>query len=501
MVPSILSRKHPIISRIAVIAFGALLLGLAQPGCSGDDNPVKPPPDDTTSTGSGRLPVVFVHGFLEAADAFVPLSQLFVVNGYTDDRMYAFDFEEYLSGSTPDIAKMATQLQNQVASVLQKTGHSHVDIIAHGIGAQAVQRYLATMGGTAKVAHAAFLGGMFDLSIVKDGSLTPGPTRYLTIRSNGNDATQNGDASKGSLTGADNQQINGLDHQQLLASMSSEIDVFSKIRKFFTDKDTTIQALPRSARLRAHVIRGRVISFIDNKPVPNVEVRYYSTDPNNAGRQILASWRRVTTDAAGYYTITDTVNLPLEISVQQTGYHDVHLYPQGWRAGSQFERIKMIPKSGGSGLVQSIQQALAVTQNNAVVLLYSPYRALYNGRNQCSILTEIGEPSSRTVNLINAQTAPAPGGAGSGSNTFMMFLTDSDGNQQDGSGPIPNPALNMFGINSYDVFLDAIRAGLFGSLTMDSNTIQFLNWRSFETTPESKPYNNGITMVRFDYFE
>ena len=161
----------------------------------------------------------------------------------------------------------------------------------------------------------------------------------------------------------------------------------------------------------------------------------------------------------------------------------------------------MIPKTGGSALVQSLQQALAITQNNAVVLLYSPYRALYNGRDHGSVLTEIGEPSSHTVNLLNAQTAPLPGAGGSGSNTFMMFLTDNGGDQQDGTGPIPVPVLNMFGINSYDVFLDAVRAGLFSSITVNGTVLQFLNWRSFETTPESKPYNNGITVVRYDYFQ
>lgn len=477
------------------IASLIVTIGLFTNGCSKEDDPVSPPPNpvDTTVNDAVR-PIVFAHGFLEAADAWVPMSQLFLLNGYTETQLHAFDFESYITGSSADVQKMATQLQAKVNAVIQATGSSRVDVISHGIGSQAVQYYITKLDGNDRVAHTAFLGGVFDLSLTRNGSLTPGPVKYITYRSNGQDVTQNGDANKGTLTGADNKQVNNLDHQQLLASG----EAFAGIHKFFNGKDAAVTKIPATQLLRTYYIKGRLISMFDNTPIPNSTVRFLYIEPATGGRQSNGFWRDVKTDPNGYYSFADTVRpiSSLEVNGVATGYHETHIYKQTWRENSYFERVRMLPKSGGSAYVQGVLQGLVMNDKSAITLVHSPYQALYNGRDQSHVTAEIGDLNERTVSIINAGTAPTPGSGQQGSNTFMIFLFDHGANNTDGTGPVAVPALNTFGINAFDLYLDAVRAGLYGSVKTNNKTLYYRNWRTLGTSPN----NQGISICHFEYY-
>jgi pimeloyl-ACP methyl ester carboxylesterase len=485
---------HRMLLRLAVFGAASILIVLAWPGCSKNDTPTTPvTPADTVS--DKIRPIVFVHGYLEAADAWMPSSILFSLNSYAENQLYAFDMQKYITATGVDVQNMASQLSSKIAAVITLTSTDRVDVIAHGLGAQAVQYYLTKMEGTKYVAHAAFLGGIFDASLTANGSLTPGPVKYLAIRSDGQDATQNNDASKGTLTGASNVQIAGLDHQQLLTSG----DAFSNIYRFFNAGNAAVKSIPTGSNLAKYVIKGRVINFADNTPVPNAEVRFIYLTKGTADRQSLTKDRIVTTDADGYFTFTDQLNpyFDLEIADTAAGYYDSHVYRQPWRHDTWFERIRMFPKSTGSSsaYLQNIMSNFTISSASSALVIYSPYRALYSGRDQAKLRVDYGETTDRIIDLINPQTAPPAGAGGSAMNTFHMFIHDAGSNQADGTGP--TTGLSAFGLSSFDVFIYALSSLNYQSTaTIDGRSIMVKNWRSLGTSTN----NRGVIFTQFDYF-
>jgi pimeloyl-ACP methyl ester carboxylesterase len=483
------------LSRTALCAAAIVVLMLSWQGCSKDDATTNNPVTPQDSVSDKARPVVFAHGFLEAADAWMPASILFVLNKFSGDSLFAIDFEKYITSTGVDVSLMASQLSTQIASIITLTGADRVDIVAHGIGAQAVQYYLTKMDGTKKVAHVAFLGGIFDPALTLDGKLTPGPVKYLAVRSNGQDATQNGDPAKGTLDGAVNEQYPDLDHQQLLTSG----DAFARIFKFFTAKDASVKNIPAGANLSYYSIKGRVISFADNTPIANAELRFIYLKKGTSDRQSVTPSRIVRSDVNGYFTFTDQLNpyFDIEISDTATGYHDSHVYRQPWRHDTYFERIRMFPKSGvnSTAYLQNIMSNFTFTNASSAAIIHTPYRAIYSGRNQATLRVDIGEATDRIIDLVNPQTAPAPGAAGGGSNTFLMFIHDAGSNQSDGSGP--TTGLSAFGLSSFDVFIYALSTLNYQSMgTLDGKTLYFKNWRSLGTSTN----NRGASFLQFDYF-
>jgi pimeloyl-ACP methyl ester carboxylesterase len=489
--------------RLAASALLIVCSLMATQGCSKDDTTVTPPVVDTTVTQKVR-PIVFVHGYLEAADAWSPLAALFALNGYTDAQVNPFDLEGCITGTTLDVAKATEQLKAKVASVIAATGSDRVDIIAHGLGAQAVQQFLVKQNGLASAAHVVFLGGVIDASQTSGGSLTPAPVKYLTFRSNGADATQQGDAGKGALQGADNRVVNGLDHQQMLASA----DVFTQTFLFFTGTEATVRKMPGTASLKGYALKFRVISIYDNLPVAGATVRFSPLKKGLAERQ-SSKKSELLSDAQGYVTVIDTVNptFDLEIYVYfksaalQQQYQDMHIYRQPWRVNSQCERLRVMPKTGGSAFVQALTQGIATSALHTFVIVHTPFQALYAGRDQASISAYDAKTppdyyDQKTVSLLTNENAPPAGTSAQGSNTAFLYLFDMYSDRADVPGPVPVAALNAYLINSYDIFLNATAvASNYGTVTLNAKTIAFRSYKSAATNQNTGGYN----LVEFDY--
>lgn len=454
--------------------------------CSKDDGPTNPGNgnnNNTTITDTIR-PIVFVHGRLGAADSWTSMIQRFrfIGNNYPRNYMHPIDFTEYYgaSFSSYDIIKMAKQLQSFVNAVIQQTGWSRVDIVAHDIGVQAVQYYLTKLDGVNKIAHFVASGGIIDNSLTLNGSLTPTPVKYMTIYSNGNDATQNGDATKGSLTGANNQQLGGLDHQEII----NHILVFKTIYSFFTGK----QPLKLEWSLTTNnTISGKVVNFIDNTPIQGAQVTLHNINSLTGLRQ-YGGYPAGTTDVDGNWgPITIQHTQFLEMYVTADGYHDMHLYRQQFRDSTFTERIRMIPKSGGIGssLLQSFASTITVGPNHSVVILYSPQHAIYFDQDSAKISNVI---------ITNVQTAPPVNSSSQGSNTMWIVCFDDKADQTTTTGPLSNPLLNTYGINSFDLYIQAVTAGQSVNTTFDSQQLNLANWRSAGTLPG----NSGIGVVQYD---
>jgi pimeloyl-ACP methyl ester carboxylesterase len=493
---------------IFTMLFMAALLTTA---CS-DDSPSEPDnnnPDDTTGNNDTNntsitekvRPVVFVHGYLEAADVYTQMCQLFEANGYQQSHLRSFDFVSYFTsnGSEADLDAMTQQLKAQVENVLQATGADRVDLVAHALGAQAVQRYLVQQGGTANVAHVVMLGGIIDASISFNGDVTPPPCEYLTVRSDGNDATQNSNGSAGQMVGADNRQYPGFDNLQL----SSDPTVFERMYTFFTGEAPAVTAMPRSKVGQEYVLTGKVIDFFDNTPIANAMVIVTPIRQKSDGtiERQSGSLATQSTGPDGSFSAAITPGLEqyfeLRVVVTTKSHYDMHIYRQPFRANSAWERLRLVPRSGGSALLSDFSSALR-TGGHAITILHSQNSTFISSKHSVKVrkydpqFTLLDEAS-----LLTPDNAPDPGSSYQGSNTFMLCLLDYNMDGQDTPGPVNAPVLNMFGVNSYDLFQEASTTGYQSHFTFDDKlTLGTFNFRS---SGESGTSNSGFNLVQFEY--
>ena len=150
---------------------------------------------------------------------------------------------------------------------------------------------------------------------------------------------------------------------------------------------------------------------------------------------------------------------------------------------------------------QAITQGIATSALHSIVIVHTPYQALYSGRDQASIdaYDENTPPdyyAAKSVDVINASTAPPSGSAAQGSNTSMMFAFDMYSDRSDAPGPIPVAALNAYLINSYDVFLNATT--VFANYAVASLNAKALAFRCYKTAASSSN-TGGYNLVQFDY--
>jgi hypothetical protein len=487
--------------KFSFAVFGAVFVAsLLTLGACSDDQPTKPDPNDTNTVQiDDRIrTIVFVHGTNEAADVFTQLTQRFALNGYSEAQLVAFDLESYYTGSAIDIQKMATQVGGRIGTALSASGESRVDIIAHGSGANAVQHWLVNMGGTAKAAHVVFIGGSYDLTLMVNGDVTPPPCKYMTLRSDGKDAAQQGNAGYGNLTGASNEQFAGLDNLQLV----SELAPFEKMYAFLTGNAPTEKSMPNSHPGQTYEIKGRVISFIDNTPVGGAiiaPVKILKLQSGEYQRQVTGTV--ITADASGYFTYSDLVGLDqsLEFRVRSgnTAYFDMHIHRQPWRANSHTERLRMIPRGGGASEILNNYSAALKTGTHAVMMVMTQNRTLQHGRDNITVkrYNPAFEPLG-DVNVVTPGNAPVPGGAAQNGNTWFLSLLDYDGNSQDGTGPINAAALNHWGLNSFDCFLEASTTNHQTHVDFNGAVLGTFNYRS---SGASGSNNSGFNLVQFEY--
>lgn len=488
-----------------MITFFAAVVSFS--GCSSDDNPADPNPVDTTGnndTNSTTIDekirtIVFVHGEMEASDVYTRMTQLFAANGYDNAQLQVLDFQNYFTGSEPDVDNMATQLAQKIDAVLQTISDDRVDIVAHGAGVQAVQEYLVKNGGTGTLAHVVFAGGEYDMTLTLEGDITPDPCAYMTIRSNGNDDLQNGNASYGEIAGAEHVIGDGLDNIQLV----TDPGMFAEVFEFFTGTEPQETTIPNHIPGKEYTIKGRVIDFIDNTPIAGVYVTPITirTLSNGEIQRQVGGVSPMETDADGNfsYTVTFGPDQHTEFLVRSiTGAHyDMHIYCRPWRDNVHTLRLRMAPRSSsGSDAQRGFTSALR-TGDHSIFFVHSLNQAMQFSDDDLQINRfNPAYESIGTASLLTAGNAPDAGASATAGNTFMLALFDYDQNQTDGTGPLAAQALNVFGINSYDAYLIGKPANHQTQVTLNGQTIGMQN---FASNGGAGSNNSGFSMAIFGY--
>lgn len=99
-----------------------------------------------------HVPVVLVPGWNDRAEDLVPLRRRFLEAGWPGERVLALEFEDPVGSNVEHAGEIATAVE----ALLERTGASAVDVVAHSMGGLAVRKYL--MEGSRRVRKVVFLG-------------------------------------------------------------------------------------------------------------------------------------------------------------------------------------------------------------------------------------------------------------------------------------------------------------------------------------------------------
>jgi triacylglycerol lipase len=205
----------------------------------GADHPLPPDLPD---------PVLFVHGINGSAADFATLMERLVADGWPQERLMARTFESPGWGCNVD---NAVTLQAWAQELMDSTGATRVDVVAHSMGSLSSRQWVKNLGGTAMVNTYISLGGMNHglsspclsplpvcvwkelcstgelVTALNDPPATPPPTRWVVIYSDGDDTVP---ADSSPLEGAENIMVPGVEHDGPMGLQQS-LPVYEQVKR------------------------------------------------------------------------------------------------------------------------------------------------------------------------------------------------------------------------------------------------------------------------------
>ena len=218
---------------IATLAVAACLLAGALPA--------------QAQEGSGRNPILFVHGFVGSAGQFESQKMRFVSNGYPERWIEGIDYDSTFA--TESRSRVHQRIDALVAELKQRTGRPKIDLLGHSLGTSVLQEYLSSPERAANVAHYVNIDG-------SQADAPPGGVPTLAIWA--------GRGTPGRrIVGATNVTVPNQTHVQSATSAES----FAEYFKFFTGRAPEHDLVPEKGRI---TIAGRLLNFPVNGAVPGV---------------------------------------------------------------------------------------------------------------------------------------------------------------------------------------------------------------------------------------
>ncbi|SMG61642.1 hypothetical protein [Cedecea sp. NFIX57] len=183
-----------------------------------------------------KLPVVLVHGRNADSGVWGSLKAALVQHGYPDTQLFGWNYDT--SKSTNEV--LSGEFSQYIQGILRDTGATQVDILAHSLGSLPTRWFIKFDGGTQIVRnwislagpnHGTSLGylcalwdqgckdmtpGSWVVSHLNQETETPGPTKYTTIWSAGDE--QISPPTSTLLSGATNIEVSRMKHNDLLGS-------------------------------------------------------------------------------------------------------------------------------------------------------------------------------------------------------------------------------------------------------------------------------------------
>jgi len=376
------------------------------PGGTDDDDDEAPECDNT------RRPLVFAHGFLEDGDAFSTQAMRFASNGYCLDRIFTFDWNTLWNfDAQPPL------LEKFIDEALALTGADQVDLMGHSMGGALSYYYLQDEKNVSKVAHYA------NLASFTMGE-NPPDLPIINISSEGDTM-----AGVSEISGAENVEIDGLDHLQVATSEQT----FAHLFRFFNDGEQagTTQVQPEEAI----ELSGKAVVIALNSPVAKMEIQVFAFDPETGERQSPQPIATVTTDAQGAWGPIDAQpGVSYEfVCLDPAGIlPPVHYYREPFPRSNNKIYFRVLPD--GESMLGRLLGFAPFNDNYALLAWLNVNQAVIAGRdtffvNGIDLATDaIADPENTTLGVFffdanfNGVSDEAPAGGIFSSIIFLRFF-------------------------------------------------------------------------------
>src|SRR3954462_15377889 len=201
----------------------------------------------------GQNPILFVHGIEGSGSQFESQKMRFTSNGYPEAWVDEGDYDS--TRAVGDKSAVDAQIDAKIAALKQRTGKSHVDVIAHSLGTIVMEDYI-----TSSDERKANIGKYVNV----DGQSTnPGVPTLAVWAGRGTPGR--------SMEGATNVTIPDQTHVQTCTSAQSFVEYF----KFLTGKAPAHDILPQSGSIQLAV---RALDFPANTGLSGATVQLWKVD-------------------------------------------------------------------------------------------------------------------------------------------------------------------------------------------------------------------------------
>ncbi|MCS6929632.1 MAG: hypothetical protein NZM43_09065 [Saprospiraceae bacterium] len=347
-------------------------------------------------------PVVMLHGFLASGDTWASFCDFFTRSGYPADYLYVHDWNTLNQG-----ADHIQALDAAIDTLLMRTGARQIDLIGHSAGGGLAYRYLADSTRASKVCRYVHIGSRRQ----KQPAGPQGQIPTLNLWSKDDHITA---AAGGTIEGAVNRMLSGLDHYQV----ATHFDAFSEVYHFLNNDMPHLHVQPTRAGVP---IGGRAVFLGNNKPLSAARVELYYLDTSSGQRLSQLPDVQVRTDKDGRWYISHVqtgVPVELVLAAPETT-RPVHYFFPGFERPCLLVYLRALPT--GADFLSTVLNNLPCTSTQSVISIYLSSQSAQAGRDSLTI---------NNISLSTHSIAPPEKVA------ISFFLYDEDGDGRSSIAPL-----------------------------------------------------------------
>jgi pimeloyl-ACP methyl ester carboxylesterase len=331
---------------------------------------------------NGKLPIVFIHGFLASGDTYTYPIQRFIQNGYCAKQLQLFDWN---SVSREKGNAIYDSLHRFIKRVLKETGAKQANLVGHSAGSGLGRAFLIdTLNAQLlnKYVHLAGNPWFFELPHFKNNRVT-------NIFSKGDMVVKGG----GNIEGATNIEYKDKDHYEVATCEES----FAAMHAFFNSNESLVVPTAHPAL----TVRGKAVVLGENTPLANARVYVYEVNKKDG--------RRVNKKNNGNFTVNRKGEWG-PYPAERNKYYEFELVPADssrvisyftlpFTASNPTLYLRGFP---ATGMMAGMLKGLPQSKTQGLIVVFSEKKALIYGRDTMAIdniplSSKEYNPASKTI--------------------------------------------------------------------------------------------------------